>query len=38
MIIGIDIDNTLTEVQEQLNKAAYEYVIKFKKDISKSIK
>lgn len=33
MIIGIDIDNTLTEVQEQLNKAAYDYAIKLGKNI-----
>lgn len=33
MIIGIDIDNTLTEVQEELNKAAYDYAIKLGKNI-----
>lgn len=33
MRIGIDIDNTITEVQEELNNAAYEYVIKLGKNI-----
>ena len=33
MRIGIDIDNTLTEIQDELNKAAYEYAIKLGKDI-----
>ncbi len=33
MRIGIDIDNTITEVQEELNKAAYEYAIKLGKNI-----
>lgn len=33
MIIGIDIDNTITEVQDELNSAAYEYAIKLGKDI-----
>lgn len=37
MIIGIDIDNTLTEVQEELNKAAYEYAIKHGKKVDASI-
>jgi len=31
--IGIDIDNTLTEVQEELNHAAYQYAIKLGKNI-----
>ena len=33
MNIGIDIDNTITEVQEKLNNAAYEYAIKLGKNI-----
>ena len=33
MNIGIDIDNTITEVQDQLNKAAYDYAIKLGKNI-----
>lgn len=33
MNIGIDIDNTITEVQEELNHAAYEYAIKLGKNI-----
>lgn len=33
MRIGIDIDNTLTEVQEELNVAAYNYAIKLGKNI-----
>ena len=33
MKIGIDIDNTLTEVQEELNKAAFEYAISLGKKI-----
>ena len=33
MIIGIDIDNTLTEVQEELNKAAFDYAISLGKKI-----
>lgn len=33
MNIGIDIDNTLTEIQEELNNAAYNYAIKLGKDI-----
>lgn len=33
MRIGIDIDNTLTEIQDELNKAAYEYAISLGKDI-----
>lgn len=33
MIIGIDIDNTITEVQEKLNNAAYKYAIKLGKNI-----
>lgn len=33
MNIGIDIDNTLTEIQDELNKAAYDYAIKLGKDI-----
>lgn len=34
MIIGIDIDNTLTEVQEELNQAAFEYAKKLGKDVN----
>ena len=34
MKIGIDIDNTITEVQEELNNAAYEYGIKLGKNIN----
>ena len=34
MNIGIDIDNTLTEIQEELNKAAYDYAIKLGKNIN----
>ena len=34
MKIGIDIDNTITEVQEELNNAAYEYAIKLGKNIN----
>ena len=33
MKIGIDIDNTLTEVQEELNKAAFNYAISLGKKI-----
>lgn len=33
MNIGIDIDNTITEVQEELNNAAYEYAIRLGKNI-----
>ena len=33
MRIGIDIDNTITKVQEELNNAAYEYAIKLGKNI-----
>ncbi len=33
MNIGIDIDNTITEVQNKLNKAAYDYAIKLGKNI-----
>lgn len=33
MNIGIDIDNTITEVQGKLNNAAYEYAIKLGKNI-----
>ena len=33
MRIGIYIDNTITEVQEELNNAAYEYAIKLGKNI-----
>lgn len=36
MIIGIDLDNTLTEVQEDLNNAAYNYAKKLGKDIKTS--
>lgn len=36
MRIGIDIDNTITEVQDELNKAAYEYAIKLGKRIKNS--
>ena len=34
MRIGIDIDNTITEVQDELNKAAYEYAVKLGKNIN----
>lgn len=34
MNIGIDIDNTITEVQDELNKAAYEYAVKLGKNIN----
>lgn len=34
MNIGIDIDNTITEVEEELNNAAYEYAIKLGKSIN----
>lgn len=37
MKIGIDIDNTLTDVQEQLNEAAYNYAIKLGKEIDYSV-
>ena len=37
MKIGIDIDNTITDIQEQLNQAAYDYAIKLGKDINKNI-
>ena len=37
MKIGIDIDNTLTEVQEELNEAAYNYAIKLGKKIDSSV-
>ena len=33
MNIGIDVDNTITKVQEELNNAAYEYAIKLGKNI-----
>lgn len=33
MNIGIDIDNTITEIQEELNNAAYKYAIKLGKNI-----
>lgn len=33
MIIGIDIDNTLTEVQDKLNEAAFEYAKELGKEI-----
>lgn len=33
MKIGIDIDNTLTEIQEELNKAAFDYAISLGKKI-----
>lgn len=33
MRIGIDIDNTLTEVQEKLNKAAYAYAVSLGKNL-----
>ena len=33
MNIGIDIDNTITEVQKELNNAAYEYAISLGKNI-----
>lgn len=34
MNIGIDIDNTITEVQDKLNQSAYEYAIKLGKNIN----
>ena len=34
MKIGIDIDNTLTEIQEELNKAAFKYAITLGKKIN----
>ncbi len=34
MRIGIDIDNTITEVQDELNNAAYEYAVKLGKNIN----
>lgn len=37
MKIGIDIDNTLTNVQEELNEAAYNYAIKLGKQIDTSV-
>ena len=37
MRIGIDIDNTITDIQEQLNQAAYDYAIRLGKDINKNI-
>lgn len=37
MRIGIDIDNTLTNVQNTLNEAAYNYAIKLGKKVSSSI-
>ena len=33
MRIGIDIDNTLTEIQDELNKAAFDYAISLGKKI-----
>ena len=36
MKIGIDLDNTITKVQEELNNAAYEYAIKLGKNIKNS--
>lgn len=33
MKIGIDIDNTLTEVQEKLNEAAYTYAVSLGKNL-----
>ena len=32
-IIGIDIDNTITEIQDELNEAAYEYAVRLGKNI-----
>lgn len=34
MIIGIDIDNTLTDVQKEINTSAYKYAKKLGKDVS----
>lgn len=34
MIIGIDIDNTLTDIQKEINIAAYKYAKKLGKDVS----
>ena len=36
MKIGIDIDNTLTEVHDELNKAAFDYAISLGKEIENS--
>ena len=36
MKIGIDIDNTLTDVKEKLNEAAYNYAISLGKKVDKS--
>ena len=35
MRIGVDIDNTLTEVQEKLNEAAYTYVVSLGKNLDR---
>ena len=37
MIIGIDIDNTITDIEEELNNAAYEYAIKLGKSIKEHL-
>lgn len=37
MRIGIDIDNTLTDVQNELNNAAYEYTLKLGKNLDENI-
>mgnify|MGYP004644761709 CR=1 FL=1 len=37
MNIGIDIDNTITEIQNELNKAAYDYAIKLGKNIDNNL-
>lgn len=37
MRIGIDIDNTLTNIQKELNEAAYNYAIKLGKEIDSSV-
>lgn len=37
MIIGIDIDNTITDIEDELNNAAYEYAIKLGKSIKEHL-
>lgn len=38
MRIGIDIDNTITDIENQLNEAAYNYAKQLGKEIDKNIK
>ena len=38
MRIGIDIDDTLTNIKDKLTKAARNYAISLKKDLPKNIK